>query len=126
MSFYYNRLKFCGCGCPVDTLKFLKGFLNKYSKTQNDMWEADRKDRSMYHDLHQLGKLSSFGMNISSGDKNIQDGVIDFVMYSLDNIGVLEHGGSIGGAWLTDYGKEVVDSLNKLTDDELEMAMEEY
>jgi hypothetical protein len=48
-------------------------------------------------------------------------GVEYFVLYGLASADLIEHGGSVGGSWLTEKGKEVLASLEEIskTDPEL-------
>lgn len=83
-EFYYEDLKFCGCGDPEEILEVI------YTLWKND----DYKKRE-----NMFGKLSY--------------GVYTFIFNVLDNLEYMEHGSSIGGAWLTEKGKMVYTSLDK-------------
>lgn len=38
-------------------------------------------------------------------------GIENLLLYQLDHMGLTEHGSSVGGAWLTDFGEAVRDAL---------------
>lgn len=46
-------------------------------------------------------------------------GLFYLVMNQLDNIGLIEHGIAIRGAWITDYGKEILEDLKIILADEI-------
>ncbi|MGM7720586.1 hypothetical protein [uncultured Metabacillus sp.] len=110
-DFYYEKLKFCGCGNPGDTLKLIKELLNAIN---------DKYVNEVPYEVHQNRIHSLFEFEDKSKPKlkftDIQNGIIQFVMYQLDLIEVLEHGGSIGGSWLTSYGKQIMEYLNECED----------
>lgn len=100
ISFYqYEWMDLCGCGNPEYTLEVIRLILN----IQNDFHEG--KIESPYEECRKV-------FNINNDNYVIQDGLVQFVMYQLDSYGFLEHGGSIGGAWLTEDGKDLLMVLN--------------
>ena len=125
-DFYYEKLNFCGCGSPWDTLYVIKNLLN-ILKVRSDRWDLeDYNARSHeYYELHQKELKECFNLkdNVFHGQFSINDGVIQVFLNVLDNCDVLEHGGSIGGSWLTSYGEELLEHLNKLNDEELEYIL---
>lgn len=107
-DFYYNRLKFCGCGRPQDTMEFIRGFLNS-------IYDKFSKELSYYEQQDNLKHVFEFE-NKDKELTNTQYGVYQFIANYLDEIGILEHGGSIGGAWLSSEGKQLRDWLNSVED----------
>lgn len=75
---------FCGCGNPEEAAKTLMVLL-RFCPLHNHRDELE----SMIPDV----------------------GLRHLVLYSLENHGLIEHGGSIGGSWLTDKGKAVLAAL---------------
>ena len=51
-------------------------------------------------------------------DDSLQAGLLQFMMYVLDRNGLTEHGGSIGGCWLTDKGRRLLTVLDAWHDSE--------
>ncbi len=45
------------------------------------------------------------------------DGLQDLVLYTLDHFGLTEHGGTIGGGWLSEKGTAVLEALNRESGD---------
>ncbi len=75
-------LGFCGCGNPDSAMVFVRDILRL------------------------LEERKGFGEEIKK--ELPSDGIYYFVLYMLDNKGLTDHGGSIGGSWLSDKGKEVL------------------
>lgn len=107
-EFHYEEdgLGICGCGNPEDTHEVIRQILNIQSDYDN--YESVQK------------KFSDLCNSDMENDN--YHGLIQFVLYILNNKGFLEHGGSVGGAWLTEKGKIYLDLLNmahKISENEL-------
>ena len=50
---------------------------------------------------------------------------LQFILNVLENVDVINHRGSICNGWLTSYGKELLSNLNKLTEEDMESALED-
>lgn len=105
--FAYDILDLCGCGIPEHTWEVIRRVLH----AQN-IFHSDRID---YTDLKAIYK-DSLNLNL---DQSIDHGVVQFCLYILDSKGLLEHGGSVGGSWLTELGKMYLSMLT-IWYDELE------
>ena len=91
-SFFANDIfGLCGCGNPEDTWEVIRRVLRIRS-------EARERD---YYEIKQMYKDELHLDN----DDDIDHGVLQFILYILDNNGLVEHGGSIGGCWLSELGK---------------------
>lgn len=80
-------LGFCGCSAdePInDCIKAIK----EYSKHDGTCW---------YEDLGIKGEKK----------------YLELLLAVLDNAGLIEHGFTIRGSWLTDKGKKIAEGLNK-------------
>ena len=95
-EFHYEDLGLCGCGCPEETYEVIRKILNIQSS--NAKWEIKQQ---------QFSELCNADM-----DNVNYSGLIQFVLYVLDDKGFLEHGSSISSAWLTEKGKIYLDLLN--------------
>jgi hypothetical protein len=121
-DFYFNKLKFCGCGSPEDTLLYIKKLLNLIKRKMDRPYDESKKERDNAYwqyqkDLLFIGGFTPFfNENNKIEPNDIQNGVIQFILYYLDEVEVLEHGGSIGGAWLTEYGEKILECLNACDD----------
>ena len=83
-----ERLGTCGCGCVEMTAEYVRDIL-----------------RLIKHaDLGRRELLEFFG-----GDER----VLYFVLYSLDDRGLLEHGSEISFSWLTDDGELMLADLER-------------
>lgn len=88
---------FCGCGIPTTAVARLRDLLT----------------------LHPLyDNRAAFELLVPN------DGIQYLLLYTLDHFELTEHGGSVDGAWLTDKGKALLDSLNREADDGYHTLME--
>lgn len=95
-EFTYEDLKLCGCGSPEKTWEIIRLILIAQNQ---DKWE-DKKNK--FSDI----------CNVNIEDNDNYNGLIQFVLYVLDDHEFLEHSSSIGGAWLTEKDKLFLDLLN--------------
>lgn len=93
---FHNDLGLCGCGNPEETYEVIRRILNILSFDVD--WETRQK---------QFSEICNADMNNEN-----YNGLIQFVLYILDDKGFLEHGSSISSAWLTEKGKIYLDLLN--------------
>lgn len=116
-DFYYGKLNFCGCGSPSDTLYVVRNVLNliadKNKYDYDNYWNEFKSTLNLKDELI-LGSGSNFYIN---------EDVFQIVLNILNNSGVLEHGSSIGGSWLSKYGEELLSHLNSLSDEDLEWIL---
>ena len=109
MSFFnFEVLSNCGCGCPELTNEAMRKILIVQEYLHNEDIQKDKKFDDFYKEYLEYEK-SIIG-NVE--DDDFKYGLIQFMMYQLDACGILEHGSSIGGAWLTELGKMFLDILN--------------
>ena len=87
-----STLGFCGCGRPGDVVEMVIEIFN----ILNQDFEYDEK-------TDKLKEL--FGI---SDDKKYYT-MLSFVFYILDNKNILTHGSSIGGAWIDEDFKELLE-----------------
>jgi hypothetical protein len=88
--------KWCGCGAPWEATKYLMDVLH--------MFRPDEGEDKRFCDARYASRKEFFKGN---------DGLQFFVLYTVDNWGLLEHGGGVGGSWFTQKGQEVYDALKK-------------
>lgn len=100
LSEFSEDIGLCGCGNPESTNEVLRQILNIKSA------DCTYEDRQKAY-----GELCNSDMN-----NDMYYGLIQFVLYVLDNKEFLEHGGGIGGAWLTEKGRIYLDLLNAYSD----------
>lgn len=98
--FSFEIMDMCGCGCPEDTHETIRRVLN----IREDRFEKDIK----YDEVQKRYKEE---LHLNTQD-SLHYGALQFVLYALDANGILEHGSSIGGCWLTDLGKMYLTVLN--------------
>jgi len=99
-DFYFNTLKWCGCGNPDTAFMYMRDVLaalhkrSKNSRAGTDTWDADSDA---------LYALLNF---------NACEPLALSYLYMLDAHGLTEHGSSVMGSWLTDKGTQLLDKLN--------------
>ena len=99
-EFWFNDLGLCGCNCPEDTKEAIRKYLHI------------RKD---FHDkeLTYEGVVRRYRTDLGIDEHSqVQHGVLQFMMYVLDKEGYTDHGGSVGGCWLTKKGEMFMDVLD--------------
>lgn len=96
LSEFNDDLGLCGCGSPEETYEVIRRILNIQSSNAN--WGTRQR---------QFSEICNADI-----DNENYNGLIQFVLYILDDKGFLEHGSSIGGAWLTKKGEIYLDLLN--------------
>ena len=93
---WLSSLNFCWCGRPAAALLSLRSILQLHDGPN--------------------GNLSLPGIDALVPDEGTQY----LILYWLDAQDLTEHGGSVGGAWLTDLGKSVLEFLSPLSDEEID------
>lgn len=88
---------FCGCGSPRDACRALRDLLALHP---------------LYDNREALERMIP------------DEGVQYLMLYTLDRFDLTEHGGSVGGAWLTDKGKAVLSALEAEAEDNWEAVGE--
>lgn len=88
-----HALPVCGCGVPGTVYDLYRRQLRVTARTD------DRDD------------WPTFGDRVDAADGN--ETLFYVVAYVLDHIEATEHGGGIGGAWLTDKGRRLLAILDR-------------
>ena len=87
-----HDLGFCGCGDPESVYNLVRDLLA--------LFEEKWSDKAKQNDAHWREVSQQITDRIGGGE-----GVYYAVLYFTDRAGLIEHGGSIGGSWLTAKGK---------------------
>jgi hypothetical protein len=77
---------FCGCGDPSNAARVLRDILALHP---------------LYEHRQELEQILP------------DEGLRYLMLYTLDHFDLTDHGSSIGGAWLTDKGRSVLDALHR-------------
>ena len=96
----YEDLGLCGCGCPEYTFEVIR----KYLHIRQD-W---RENKLTYNEVIDKYRRD---LHIDDNDNN-QFGLLQFMMYILDEHGFTEHGISITRCWLTEKGEMLLATLD--------------
>lgn len=83
-----ENFKFCGCGNPEKAREYLVNLLQSMKDRSASSWEVNNVEKVA-----------------------LSEGVFYFVMYVLDAMRLTEHGGSVGGSWLTEKGEKMLEFL---------------
>lgn len=90
-------ISLCSCGRPEDVQDLLVNALRCIECFGNDL--DAKNERQHLFSMERIENLILQNPNIAA----------EFVMQFLDDRGLLEHGGSVGGSWLSERGKQVVE-----------------
>lgn len=116
---YFDDLRLCGCGSPEHRIIFIKLLLNLIN---------DRFEKEMTYDEYYKKLIELFGFKENKESKrylnNIQDGIIECILDQFNEAGLLVHGGTIGGSWLSDYGEEMLEILNDINEEDINLYLE--
>lgn len=91
---------FCGCGDPEAAAEELLALLRAHPLHTDERWKKLEDD---------LGT-----------------GRFHLILYMLDHLGYTEHGGVVGGGWLSDRGKEIMAALEAEEDDDFESLFPDH
>lgn len=106
--FSFEIMKMCGCGNPECTYELIRKILTIRSEWINENLSYEEVINRYKNDL---------GLE-KTNDNHY--GALQFILYILDARQIVEHGGSIGGCWLTDLGKMYLTVLNAWHDREFQ------
>lgn len=96
IDYFDEHIGICGCGCPDETYKLIYNVLMTCSINSDDF---NSFDEYCQYKQNEINKITQ------------NYGLYQFVLYILDDKGILNHGTSIGGSWLTNIGKIYYDIL---------------
>lgn len=102
LDFYiHDQMGLCNCGNPEDTYEVIRRYLH--------VREEWRKESLFTYD----DVVKSYEANLHIDCKDtIHYGLLQFLMYILDNNNFTEHGSGIGGCWLTEDGERLLTVLD--------------
>ena len=106
--FSYELLDMCGCGCPEHSYELIRKILVIRSEWQNN--------KLSYEEIKERYKSD---LDLDTDNDN-HYGALQFILYILDANGLVEHGTSIGGCWLTELGEMYLTVLNTWHNKEME------
>jgi hypothetical protein len=115
-SFYYSTdhyykngedkgLGWCGCGEPWAAIRFLGDVLEALDDDRSDCATQEESDNRYLLPFRMCGG-------------NVCPGLAYGYLYTLDGVGLTDHGSNIRGSWLTDKGREVLEAINNCTEEE--------
>ena len=103
LDFYmHEELGLCGCGNPEFTYETIRRYLsirNEFTISKID-----------YHEV--IGRYKND--LLIDYNKDIQYGLLQFMMYILDDKDFTTHGSGIGGCWLTKKRTKIIDSFGSM------------
>jgi hypothetical protein len=115
--FYYEDLKWCGCGNPEEALGFMRDVMqvmhDRSEESHKEPWTSDYERSAWKRGTDKLDAMLPGTLGLT-------------YYYMLDAHDLTEHGGSVGGSWLTDKGEKVLAMLAAAGDLEAAMEDEDY
>lgn len=104
-------MDFCSCGRQDDISFMIRDVLQVINnKTEN----YDKMNYEMVWEQFDKELIDVLGFH----SDNI---AFEFILHVLNSVGVLEHGSSVYGSWLTDYGKEILCAFEIVGDEILDV-----
>lgn len=103
-AYHYAFLGMCGCGSPEEAYNFCRDVLLCFDRRAN---MADRTKEWIMAEAA-----------VEAIIKERPDQAAHVLAHLLSERKMLEHGGSVGGSWLTKWGEQLVDA-GPMTEDEL-------
>lgn len=97
---FYDDMNFCGCGSPEDAYELVHDLLKWTPFYENEHWRVAQEfvgSRGAWH----------------------------IVLYVMTYGGLITHGGSVGGSWITNKGRWAVWALNHIGVDGLSEKIDE-
>lgn len=105
-DFYFDDLKWCGCGNPDEALAFVGCVLGILKRRSED------NDLSVPYDQ------SPWKRHTEELRATLGEGPLGLIlMYVLDAHDLTEHGGNVMGSWLTPKGMDVLNAINEHGDE---------
>lgn len=114
-EFYYETLEWCGCGNPDEALAFMRDVLQVIHDRS--------KDNSLPSERRIPYAQSKWAKHTAKLNAMLPGALGLSYLYMLSALGLTEHGGSVGGSWLTIEGDRV---LSILANADLEEAMSSF
>jgi len=113
LDLQFNILDFCGCGRSDDIPFMIRDVLKAINNRTKNYYKEDLSFTEIYeqYDMELIDVLGFDSNNIA----------YDFILNTLSSAGLLEHGSSIRGSWLTDYGDEILYAFKIVGDDILDV-----
>ena len=109
LDFYkHEELGLCGCGDPESTYEIIRRYLN----IRNEFITSQISYQDVV-DRYKNDLLVDY-------NNDIQYGLLQFMMYILDDKEFTTHGGGIGGCWLTKKGQRLLTVLNEWYQDKMD------
>lgn len=92
------KMDFCGCGRQDDISFMIRDILRIINNKTENYDKMDIHEAYKQFDKELIDILGFDSDNIA----------FEFILHTLNSVDVLEHGSSVFGSWLTDYGKEIL------------------
>jgi hypothetical protein len=102
--FHFGVFGMCGCGEPEEAYNFLLGILKL----------ADR--RACNASAGRAAEWVDLEAEVAQAIRFDPETTAHVLLHLLTERGVIEHGGSVGGSWLTDLGAQIVDAGHVTTE----------
>lgn len=108
-DFYYNKLHWCGCGMPEEVMALMRRVL----EAMDAKWTAWRAESGWTDKCEE--RYRAFQSRLR--ELGLADPAVEYTyLYILDAAGLTEHGGGVGGCWLTPEGETLLSHLKAVAE----------
>jgi len=129
-SFYYDDLGWCGCCNPAAALEYMRDVLAAI-KANNDPTPGQAEaildgivQSALGNPPREWDESRKRLEALLGGEEHGTLGLS--YMYMLDAKELTEHGGNVMGCWLTDKGRDVLDTLTPLSSEDIERILDTH
>lgn len=105
---FTKKLDLCGCGNPESVIAMLAAVLRAFAA------HADLPDHLPMDERRKRCHERDTAIREAVGATDGDGPAVYFVLYRLDALGLVEHGGSIRFAWITPRGRRVLPAMERL------------
>jgi len=104
-DFYFDEMKWCGCGDPAGAMEFVGKVLDILKRRS----DSNTSPANVHYEQSEWKKHTD-ELRALIGEDDVR-GLI--IMYVIDSFGLTEHGGNVNGSWLTPKGEEVLAAIKE-------------
>lgn len=105
------KMGFCDCGSKKGVAFMIRDILRAIENRTNNYDVMDTEKAYELFD-EEINEILGFSR------ENV---VFEFILHTLNAVDILEHGSSVRGSWLTDYGREILCAFDIVGDNILDV-----
>jgi hypothetical protein len=112
-SWFFNSLGSCGCGSPTGVFLMVQEILEGHAQDDRDSAEGKPWVFPSEGYRRKCAALPYIKKDGDDPEKWEEHPAYWMVLYWLNHIELLEHGGSVRSGWLTGKGQEVLEAMRE-------------